>query len=751
MDQNNSRLGKNIINLSSKQLNSNESKLLEKGLNFVPAPSKIDQKLLSESVQKLSRRLKLKYHFQNGPKSRIKKNFRKKSNWTPPDKAVHPKLIEKLSEMENNIRNIRIKKESPNLKKSELKALHRLKNDPSIVIKPADKGSATVIMNKTDYVFEANRQLSNTTHYQKLNGPIYPKTARQIDKILRKMINSGISEKEYEYLKPPTNPRERRFYLLPKIHKDPEKWTIPNKIPPGRPIVSDCESESYCVSEYIDSFLAPLATKHPAYVRDTQHFLEILSETALTPNCLLATLDVDSLYTNIDNDAGIRAVGQAFKNNPIAWVNKVRDNRRDKEILELLKLCLENNDFIFDNEWYLQISGTAMGKKFAPNYANIFMADWESQALAKCNKEPLLYLRFLDDIFVIWPHSESEFWEFFDTLNNHSPSIKLKATIHPKQIDFLDVTIFKGNRFNEVGILDTKVYFKPTDTHELLHKESFHPKHTFPGIIKSQIMRFHRICNNKVDFDEACTILFTSLRSRHYSNRFLRGIKSKTLMDIQVKLELWGPQNGRVGPCGGKRCQTCKFVPKTNYIMNGTHKIKFNQTMDCNSTNVIYLIHCSHCEQRYVGETGRSLRDRFNGHKRDINHGISTNVADHFFSLVGCDFETKCKLYPLEKLQESGSESRDKEYRLERENYWIRKLETYSPYGLNTGYDPNKDGVVPLVIRYSSTSVEISKSIQKTYFDVQKDMPSVFPFKFITAYEKNRSLKDFLCSSIVRN
>ena len=110
MDQNNSRLGKNIINLSSKQLNSNESKLLEKGLNFVPAPSKIDQKLLSESVQKLSRRLKLKYHFQNGPKSRIKKTFRKKSNWTPPDKAVHPKLIEKLSEMENNIRNIRIKK-----------------------------------------------------------------------------------------------------------------------------------------------------------------------------------------------------------------------------------------------------------------------------------------------------------------------------------------------------------------------------------------------------------------------------------------------------------------------------------------------------------------------------------------------------------------------------------------------------------------------------------------------------------------
>ena len=92
------------------------------------------------------------------------------------------------------------------------------------------------------------------------------------------------------------------------------------------------------------------------------------------------------------------------------------------------------------------------------------------------------------------------------------------------------------------------------------------------------------------------------------------------------------------------------------------------------------------------------MHDRFNGHKRDIKHGISTNVADHFFSLVGCDFDTKCKLYPLEKLPQSGLETEEKQYCLERENYWIQKLETYDPYGLNTGYDPNKDGVIPFVI-----------------------------------------------------
>ena len=122
------------------------------------------------------------------------------------------------------------------------------------------------------------------------------------------------------------------------------------------------------------------------------------------------------------------------------------------------------------------------------------------------------YFRYLDDIFIIWPHSRQDFDQFFKILNTHHPNIKLKPTIHDNSIDFLDVTVFKGQRFQTHKKLDTKVFFKPTDTHELLHRSSYHPKHTFRGIVKSQIERFHRICNNKHDFDEACTILFSALK-----------------------------------------------------------------------------------------------------------------------------------------------------------------------------------------------------------------------------------------------
>lgn len=42
----------------------------------------------------------------------------------------------------------------------------------------------------------------------------------------------------------------------------------------------------------------------------------------------------------------------------------------------------------FNGQYYLQIKGTAMGKRFAPAYANIYMAEWEKTTFEKCRKLP---------------------------------------------------------------------------------------------------------------------------------------------------------------------------------------------------------------------------------------------------------------------------------------------------------------------------------------------------------------------------
>ena len=160
------------------------------------------------------------------------------------------------------------------------------------------------------------------------------------------------------------------------------------------------------------------------------------------------------MYTNIGIDAGISSVKRAFDRYPDS-------DRPDKNIIDLLELSLKGNDFEFNGEKYQQVCGCAMGKRFSPNFASIYVAEWEEAAISKSSKSPLLYLRYLDDILIIWPHSKEEIWNFFEILNQQDDNIKLKATISDKSVDFLDVTIYKGTKFETSGYLDYKVFLNP--------------------------------------------------------------------------------------------------------------------------------------------------------------------------------------------------------------------------------------------------------------------------------------------------
>ena len=135
-------------------------------------------------------------------------------------------------------------------------------------------------------------------------------------------------------------------------------------------------------------------------------------------------------------------------------------------------------------------------------------------------------------------------------------------------------------------------YFEPTDTRQLLYKDLFHPTHTFSGILKSQLLRFHRICNNKSDFEEAIQILFHSLRQRNYTPRFLRHIKNTTLADIKNRSRKEQAAKYQV-----KRCQTCTvfvyFTPINNTKVTQRDKIN-----NFGTSNVVYLITCNACSVR---------------------------------------------------------------------------------------------------------------------------------------------------------
>lgn len=709
------------------KLSTQQYDILAKGLSFIPTLNiGRDQRAQFQlDMQNYHRKIKLASYYRN---SKIDGGlpFVGPSNWTPSLHDLPPEIKILIDEdIKTFKRHYKLVEEKCNISLEEARAVRELKNTKHIVIKPADKGSAVVILSREQYIMEVERQLNDTDYYKQLDKPIYMDTIPMIAKIVdalkkKKFINS----KQRQYLTGNLQPRERRFYILPKIHKNPEEWTVPYEIPPGRPIVSDCGSETYYTAEYLDYYLNPLSVKHPAYVRDTYHFIDIVKSLRIPSDFYFFSMDVDSLYTNIPIQAGINCVKNIFEKFP-------DPKRPDVELLQLLEINLTRNDFMFNDKFYLQIKGTAMGKKFAPAYANIFMANWEEKALDKCIKKPACYLRYLDDIFGIWTGSKQEFEDFVEILNSHDSSIKLKTSIDEHSIDFLDTTIFKGKDFSINFKLDIKVHFKSTDTHALLHKKSFHPKHTFRGIVKSQLLRFKRICTRKEDFKDAVNLLFRVLRTRGYSRPFLRQCyktfqqrkeegnrnlipfittfstsnrilnnkfktnfhdilgqkdvipnsviisayrRNKNLRDILVRAKL--------PVLITKTPQRDIHFSQLRFIRNEKEKTwtQIKQGFSFKSQNCVYVIFCAKCRMKYVGETKNTLSTRLVQHRYNIRNKkeVDTPLVKHFLG------------HGLLSLKMAGLQRdinwTDRE-RKNRERYWIYLLGTREPFGLNVKYN----------------------------------------------------------------
>ena len=101
-----------------------------------------------------------------------------------------------------------------------------------------------------------------------------------------------------------------------------------------------------------------------------------------------------------------------------------------------------------------------MRSPLSPILADIFMEEFETSALRSAHLQPNLWLRYLDDTFVVWPHGR-DIQDFLKHLNEQHSSIKSTMEVEEDgKIPFLDVGISR----NPDGSLHHNVYRKPTHT-----------------------------------------------------------------------------------------------------------------------------------------------------------------------------------------------------------------------------------------------------------------------------------------------
>ncbi|CAJ0960311.1 unnamed protein product [Ranitomeya imitator] len=221
----------------------------------------------------------------------------------------------------------------------------------------------------------------------------------------------------------PDNPQTDTFYMLPKIHKEGN---------PGRPIISGIGTLTENIAGWVVNIMKPLVRRKPSYIPDTMDILCKLSALGPLPEeMILATIDVESLYSNIPHEDGIAACKYFLQKN----------NLDTEQTLQFIRFVLHHNYFSFRNNLYQQYMGSTMGSKVSPQYANLFMAKLE-ELLSSCSVKPLAYFCYIDDLLIIWTGSKDDLLTFYNKFNKYHPTIKLTLDFLKIQIHFLDMTIY---------------------------------------------------------------------------------------------------------------------------------------------------------------------------------------------------------------------------------------------------------------------------------------------------------------------
>ena len=187
-----------------------------------------------------------------------------------------------------------IKYSSYNLTREEQQAMYNFKNDRTIVIKEADKGSAVVIWDKKDCLLEAEKQLSCKETYEEVSSdPSF--LIRTIHDTLKKNRKRGdIFSNNLDYFNV-ENPKFGRFYLLPKIHN--RMYDIP-----GGTVISNCGLYTENISAFLDHQLKPIAMRVKSYIKDTNGFFKKLRDLPDLPqDSIICAIDVVGLYPSIPN------------------------------------------------------------------------------------------------------------------------------------------------------------------------------------------------------------------------------------------------------------------------------------------------------------------------------------------------------------------------------------------------------------------------------------------------------------------
>lgn len=501
-----------------------------------------------------------------------------------------------------------------------------MKSDDTITILPADKGNVTVVLNSQDYRDKIKKHLEDPI-YQEINLNVTRLTdfhevctsyAGELHETLQNKLKSLLKmnriDKSLHYKLNISNPKIPEFYGLPKIHKDGV---------PIRPICDYRGSSTYFLGFELNKILKPITLNSPYTLKNSYDFAQAIKDYQIPVGYSMASFDVVSLFTKVPMADTINYISEVLNRND-DW--KERTSMTSKDIVDLLKICTNNNYFKWKEKLYKLTDGTPMGSPISPVLAEFIMQKLEVNKV-EGNPNILFYRRYVDDCFLIY---KSEFKQrILDDFNSFHNNIQFTIeTEENGSLPFLDVLLER----NESNVLRRRVFRKKTYSGRFLNYDSYHHHSHKLSVVDALLYRGMFISDPEFLDDEINHIknilILNNYPSSLIDNRIPRmknRVEEKLNTDPQAPLQndnkferrvilpYMGSLTGKLTKCL-RRNLNCEFgfIPGnkiSNLICN--HKSK-----PAKSNIGVYKIPCS-CGKLYIGESGR-MELRMKEHERDL-------------------------------------------------------------------------------------------------------------------------------------
>ena len=319
------------------------------------------------------------------------------------------------------------------------------------------------------------------------------------------------------------------------------------------------------------------------------------------------------------------------------------------EILDTLELIMQSNCFKYNDTYYSQVQGLAMGSPIAPTLANIAMHFVIETALRKLDYQPPLLFIYAEDILTAMPTDRIEHTiGVFNSIDTH-----IKFTIEKEQnsqIPFLDVLVIRSN-----NQLLTQWYKKPYSSDRILHYNSCHSR---SQILASVASLKHRIftLSHPSYYNRNVDTLHNILKKNGYPdiviNKLFRNTPQNNTENSKFSEQLPGDELQFFRfPFIDKLSKNIQFVLKKYDIRLAFYpttkishiytnlKSKYDIT---DISQVIYKIPCMNCDLHYIGTTKNKLGRRLKQHANDCKltnaqRPNKTALAQHHFQF-GHDF-----------------------------------------------------------------------------------------------------------------